>query len=893
MKKILSIGMAVCVIFAMVSCGGGGGGGKAPETWTIAYNANGWEGDMPSPLTVKIPRLNADGQPNTIGGANLPALDETETQRFLGWALTPGQDQERVLASYVPTKDIILYVQFQELIPAGDPVNITYDANGWEGEDFADLEPTVGVSGEGIGEDNLPTLADTATQVFLGWSLTPGQTGAVIGASTVLRGHTKLYVRWAGVIVLSFDYNFTTDEPNPPPVQVGQGAAIGDVLPEVEADFETSAAVIRPTHLFSGWFTEREGGTKATEASTFNVATTLYAQWELLPDWEFFNMDLSMIPEGPASTPGNQWPAARPTVVENSDGSINVTFNDNNQRLIIMLTPGQRAILANPDVPNFRMMIDGEVVSATPPAANSFRYFIGNPNIGANWNGTTGNGPGTFESLADQTVTFNSNRFRSDDGSDQNAEIPEVPEPEFAENWRTQALILQVRAAGTVVLKINNIRIRYDENLGGVAPAPAFKVDVNLNYPSAPPAVPNFKALEAGNAFGILPATPTRALYTFTGWFTASTGGTEVTETAPTFNTASTIYAQWEKLATATITFDLNYPSAPAGPEAKEILEGAAIGTLPTASRLSYNFLGWFDDAGAGTQVTATTTFDADATVYAHWEYNPVTYDVTFVYNYTGAPNNGTFEVVGNVPHGGSVSALPTTDPTRTGFAFAGWATTAAGGTPFTTSTPVEAPTTVYAQWTFVGTPGELVEFYLDLTNIATTQYAPAKAADWQWVPELATPITNQDGSVTFAFDNTKYGTAGVGLEELDGDNAMEAGSDKGTRHRQNAFILLTAEQAAYLSTVNANGINITVEVAGSKSGTTAFRWGFADVPSTASNWDRSALGAPTFNTPQNLARARAPAAIMSFIIQMNQGWMATDSITISSIKVSFTQPTN
>jgi len=101
------------------------------------------------------------------------------------------------------------------------------------------------------------------------------------------------------------------------------------------------------------------------------------------------------------------------------------------------------------------------------------------------------------------------------------------------------------------------------------------------------------------------------------------------------------------------------------------------------------------------------------------------------------------------VLHGGSVSALPATDPERVGFTFAGWATTPAGRTPFATSTPIEEATTAYAQWTFVGTPGEPVEFYLDLTNIATTQYAPAKATDWQWVPELATATQNPGGGVT------------------------------------------------------------------------------------------------------------------------------------------------
>ena len=32
-----------------------------------------------------------------------------------------------------------------------------------------------------------------------------------------------------------------------------------------------------------------------------------------------------------------------------------------------------------------------------------------------------------------------------------------------------------------------------------------------------------------------------------------------------------------------------------------------------------YDFLGWYTEPGGGTQVTASTVFTADATLYAHW----------------------------------------------------------------------------------------------------------------------------------------------------------------------------------------------------------------------------------------------------------------------------------
>ena len=54
------------------------------------------------------------------------------------------------------------------------------------------------------------------------------------------------------------------------------------------------------------------------------------------------------------------------------------------------------------------------------------------------------------------------------------------------------------------------------------------------------------KELTFGDSYGTLP-TPTRDYYTFTGWYTAASGGTKVSaSTTPASATDVTIYAQWE-----------------------------------------------------------------------------------------------------------------------------------------------------------------------------------------------------------------------------------------------------------------------------------------------------------------------------------------------------------
>lgn len=72
------------------------------------------------------------------------------------------------------------------------------------------------------------------------------------------------------------------------------------------------------------------------------------------------------------------------------------------------------------------------------------------------------------------------------------------------------------------------------------------------------------------------------------------------------------------------VTFDAN-----GGNETipnKEVIKGQTYGDLPTPAREGYTFAGWFTDATAGTQVTASTIVEltADQTLYAHWTQNPV-----------------------------------------------------------------------------------------------------------------------------------------------------------------------------------------------------------------------------------------------------------------------------
>lgn len=112
----------------------------------------------------------------------------------------------------------------------------------------------------------------------------------------------------------------------------------------------------------------------------------------------------------------------------------------------------------------------------------------------------------------------------------------------------------------------------------------------------------------------------TSVTYGFKGWYTSSSGGTQVTnQTQPT--ATSTYYAQWNDQNPASITV----PSNP--------------------TRSGYTFLGWFTAKSGGTQITTgNRSITSNTTFYAHWQNNTVYYfsaGITPITssNYTSANN--------------------------------------------------------------------------------------------------------------------------------------------------------------------------------------------------------------------------------------------------------------
>lgn len=181
-------------------------------------------------------------------------------------------------------------------------------------------------------------------------------------------------------------------------------------------------------------------------------------------------------------------------------------------------------------------------------------------------------------------------------------------------------------AEGSFNLPIADLTVTFDKN-GGDSVSPSSKT-VTLN-----------------ETYGSLP-TPTRTGYTFEGWYTASTGGTEVTkDTKVVKNENHTLYAHW-KANTYTVSFDTNasstYPAGTLNKTSMTVTYGSAYGTLPTIKvsddfpypRKGFRFDGWYTAKTGGTEVTKDTkvSIAKNHTLYAHW----TAYTITIKYYSNG-----------------------------------------------------------------------------------------------------------------------------------------------------------------------------------------------------------------------------------------------------------------
>ncbi|MGN1201471.1 MAG: InlB B-repeat-containing protein, partial [Candidatus Caccovivens sp.] len=185
--------------------------------------------------------------------------------------------------------------------------------------------------------------------------------------------------------------------------------------------------------------------------------------------------------------------------------------------------------------------------------------------------------------------------------------------------------------------------------------------------------------------------TLTKTGYTFNGWYNNSSFSTKL-DTSKTFTTSTatfadvstagttaTIYAKWTA-NTYTLVYETNGGNAIAN-KSKIYDTTFTTAELSTPTKTGYTFNGWYNNSSFNTKLDTSKTFTTStatfadvstagttATIYAKWTAN--TYTITL--NGNGATTAGTTSV--NVTYDSSTIS-PITNPSKTGYTFAGWTT--------------------------------------------------------------------------------------------------------------------------------------------------------------------------------------------------------------------------
>ncbi len=221
---------------------------------------------------------------------------------------------------------------------------------------------------------------------------------------------------------------------------------------------------------------------------------------------------------------------------------------------------------------------------------------------------------------------------------------------------------------------------------------------------------------------GITLTRPTRTGYTLKGWYTASTGGTKVGNGGDVYKPSAngtTIYAQWEKDASAEYTLTIN---AGAGTATGETTITGAPGTTvtmlnpypPSGYTIKFN-----ENNGYCSTSSLTTAYS-----FSGWT---VTSGYGSVSGRTYTFGNGNGTVTASYYQNGA--CLPTA--TRSGYTFKGWYTYSSGGSKAGDAGEYYYPSsniTLYAQW-------EQVASVPDLTSSNTT----FRTSTTNWTHEYVT----------------------------------------------------------------------------------------------------------------------------------------------------------
>lgn len=679
-------------------------------------------------------------------------------------------------------------------------------------------------------------------------------------------GAQTLYARWT-----ANTYTVTLDKQSGSGGTSSVSATYNAAMPALES------LPTRTGYAFNGYYDATSGGTKyynanGASAKTWDktAATKLYAQWTALK-YELGYDNLFLFYDWRRSASAKLNRSASGEVLTLGDGTIQIKTGAAQH---VMTLYGAYADFYNiPVQPNttYRFSCTLEGISQTSqvywvPLTSAYAYVDASPYYRSL---TANSGEG------DKTATFTT-----------------------PANCAYVQLFFDVHDVN-VYMTFKNIKLTKETPFGSVT-ATAVRKSYTYND-------------NGTTKYGTL-ATATRTGYTFGGWYTAESGGNQVTANSSVLSQCSTIWSRWIA-NTYTVAFNANGGSGTMSNETFTYDTAKAL-SANAFTRTGYTFAGWTTSA-SGAKVyndkqsvsNLTTTSGGTVTLYAKWTTN--TYTITLNQQ---SGTGGTASVTATYG-----SAMPTaTMPTRTGYTFAGYYDATSGGTQYykadgtsARSWNKTAATTLYARWTANtykvtldkqsgsgGTASVTATYgnsmpaiqvpdrngytfggYYDQTNGAGTQYYNAhgsSASVWdkamattlyaKWTAEKYTITFNANGGVGGTSQELEYGAAIV-----EPTVTREGYTFKGWNPSVPATV---SGNATYEAQWTVNKYTITFDANGGKGGSsTEMNYGAAidDVPTVTRE-------GYTFSGWQPAVPNTVPASNATYVAQ----WIADLHFTIT-----------
>ncbi|MBR5201658.1 MAG: InlB B-repeat-containing protein [Clostridia bacterium] len=553
---------------------------------------------------------------------------------------------------------------------------------------------------------------------FKGWSTsaTDSTVAYVTGNTYTNEANVTLYAVWE---LNKYDVVYNANG--------GENAPVGQVKTHFEALTLSTEIPTREGYTFKGWSTSANGEVEYAPGATYTAeaGVTLYAVWEINAEYvtvnstnnavinnagesKYFTFTPDVTDEyvvystGDADTQVNLYDAEGNLLSSDDDeGALN------NFRMQYNMTAGEKYYIevkySNATVTGTISFVFGEVYTVTYKAnggdkapkeqTKDFAYaitlsetiptkvgytFLGwatNPNATT----VTYEAGAIFKDNADTIlyavwelntydVVYNANGGENAPAGQVKTHFEdltlttEIPTKEghTFKGWATSANGEVKYAPGDVysneepielyaVWQINTYTVTYDANGGEGAPEAQSKV--------------------YGDYLTISIATPTREGHTFLGWSTDAnaTEATYVAEDSFVVKTNATLYAVWQ-INTYDVTYNANGgKNAPAGQVKTYGVDLTLSKVAPT--REGHTFLGWATKANATTATYAAGakyTTNADVTLYAVWQ----AYTFTISYDANGG-KGAPASVTKTYGYAVSINGI---EPTRSGYAFLGWA---------------------------------------------------------------------------------------------------------------------------------------------------------------------------------------------------------------------------